>query len=137
VSRWALAAALAALAGCGTNPAAPPDTGAAAAARAFFEALARHDTKAAHDVLDDDSRARVSLDRFKPLADGWARQVGFPVERVTVTRCEEQGDDATARVELAGKAAGHGRRFKDAVTLKRRDGRWGVVLADTFGKPAR
>ena len=39
-------------------------------------------------------------------------------------------------LELAGRTAGHGRRFKDAAALRRRDGRWGVVLPATFGQKA-
>jgi hypothetical protein len=138
VSRAVLAAALLALAGCGPQPpAVSPDTGAADTARAFFEGLVRHDSRAAYDALDAESRARVPFEQFAKLAEGHAKMVGFPAERVHVARVEEQGDDATARVELAGKTAGHGRRFKDAVTLRRRDGRWGVVLAENFGRPAR
>ena len=64
----------------------------------------------------------------------YLKQVGFEPSGVKVAVCEERGDEATAHVVLTGR--GHGRHeFKDAATLRRRDGRWGVVLPSGFGRP--
>jgi hypothetical protein len=118
---------LLALAGCGRPADGPPaDTGSRAAVRAFFEAVGRRDWSVAYDALDPDSRARCSGEEFARRAEAYRQGLGLDPTGVRIPACEERGDDATAHVVLTGR--GHGRReYRDAVTLRRRDGRWGVL----------
>ncbi|HJZ54812.1 MAG TPA: hypothetical protein VKE74_07625 [Gemmataceae bacterium] len=128
-----LAAALVVTCGCAEKPPAAPDTGAKTAAETFFTALIEHDPRRAYDVIDPDSRRRVSSDQFARLADTYAQHLGFPAEKVHVRACEEHGDAATAHVVLTGRS----HRYEDGITLKRSGERWGVVLPDNFGRKAR
>jgi hypothetical protein len=126
------------LAGCAQKPPEPPPgTGAREAALAFFEGLAFGDPPRAYDVLAPESKRRVSAEQFAQLAKTYSRNVGFPVERVHIPACEEQGDAATAHAYLTGHTAGHYRRFEDGAALKRTDGTWGVVLPANFGRRAK
>jgi hypothetical protein len=126
-----------ALVGCGEKPPpTPPDTGARAAAETFYSALIAHDPERAYEVLDPESKRRVSAEQFATLARAYARNVGFPVEKVHVRASEEQGDAATVHVTLTGHGAGHSRRYSDGITLHRKDGRWGIVLPANFGQKA-
>ncbi|MBN9117648.1 MAG: hypothetical protein J0I06_00500 [Planctomycetes bacterium] len=133
----AAALALALVVGCGgkSEPTAP-DTGARAAAEAFFGALVANDPPGAYAQLDPDSKRRVSAERFAALAGAYLKNVGFPVEKVHVRASEEQGDGATVHVTLQGHSAGHSRRYSDGATLRRAGGRWGVVLPANFGQKA-
>lgn len=132
---WLAAAVFAA--GCGGGSPARPDTGSRDAAAEFFGGLAAGDPARAYDALDPDSRRRVPADRFAGLARAYTRNLGFPAEKVVVRACEERGDDATAHVALTGHAGGQFKRYEDGATLRRRDGRWGVVLAANFGQPTK
>jgi hypothetical protein len=140
VSRAARAAALALLllAGCGgKSEPSTPDTGARAAVEEFYNALVANEPPRAYAVLDRESQRRVPPERFAALAAAYLKNVGFHAERVQVRACEEQGDAATARVVIAGHSVGHSRRYNDGITLRRTDGRWGVVLPANFGRKAR
>jgi hypothetical protein len=138
VYRLAFAGALFLVAGCAGNTTAPAtDTGAKDTARIFFEALIAHDPPRAYAVLEQESRRRVSSEQFGKLAKSYSDNVGFPAEKVVIQACEEQGDSATAHVVLMGHGAGHSRRYADGATLRRTDGRWGVVLPANFGHKTR
>jgi hypothetical protein len=126
------------LAGCGEKPRpGTPDTGARAAAETFYGALIVNDPTRAYEVLDPDSKRRVSAEQFASLARAYTKNVGFPADKVHIHASEEQGDSATVHITLLGHAAGHSRRYSDGITLRRKDGRWGVVLAANFGQKAR
>lgn len=125
---------LLAVAGCG--PAAdpgPPDTGAREAARGFYRAVVQRDWARAYAALDPGSRKGCSEGEFVRRGEAYRRHLGFDPTEVRVPTCAERGDEATARVELTGPGAGR-HHFKDAVTLRRHDGRWRVVLPPRFGK---
>ena len=126
-----------ALCGCGENTPPPVDTGAKVAVAAFFGGMTSGDPQRAYSVLDDDSRRRISVEQFEALAQANSRKVGYAVERVHIQSCEERGDEATAHIVLIGRAASHSRRYQDAITLRRREGRWGIVLPANFGRGAR
>jgi hypothetical protein len=130
---WAAAAALFAASGCGA-PTRPTDTGAAEAARGYCDALLRQDWPAAHALLCADSRARCGADAFARLAAAHRRRFGFEPEEAVLRSCEEHGDEAIAHVVFRGRAAGHDRSFKDALTLRRGESGWGVVLPPRFGQ---
>ncbi len=101
---------------------------------AFFQGIIRQEWEASYAVLDPTTRARCDLARFAGLAKGHRGAVPFEPAGVQVTACEEQGDRAVAHVVLVGRPSAH-QRFKDAATLRRSPGGWGVVLAPTFGLP--
>lgn len=112
--------------GCGGKPA-PADTGAREIVQNYFEALIQRDWNRAHDVLDPESQARYPRVRFVELARKYAA-LGFEPTSVKIRSCEEQGNQAIARVFLIGKAAAKERRYRDAVTLRRTENGWRVVL---------
>lgn len=120
------------LAGCG-KPAEPvTDTGAKAAARGFFDAVARQDWPAGYAALHPDARRGLTEAEFARRAAAYRRRLGFEPAAVRVPVCEEHGDAATARVELVGR--GHGRhQYRDAVTLRRDAGGWRVLPPAKFG----
>ncbi len=122
-------------AGCG-GPAAEPraDTGARAAARGFFEAVAKQDWAAGYAALYPDGRKGVSEADFARRGAAYRRKLGFEPATVRVPVCEERGDAATARVELSGPG-GAKHHYKDAVTLTRDGAGWRVVLPAKFGLP--
>jgi hypothetical protein len=126
------------LAGCGGKPGpATPDTGARAVVEEFYGALVANDPPRAYAQLGRESQRRVPPERFAALAVAYLKNVGFHAERVQVRACEEQGEAATAHVTISGHSVGHSRRYNDGITLRRADGRWGVVLPANFGQKAR
>jgi hypothetical protein len=130
-----LAALLFAVAGCGQKPAPSlPDTGSRQAAEEFFGSLITSQPARAYELLDPDSKRRVSADRFNALGQAYAKNLGFPAEKVHIQACEEQGDSATAHVVLTGSDGTHARRYSDGITLRRTAGRWGVILPANFGQ---
>ncbi|QEL14082.1 hypothetical protein [Limnoglobus roseus] len=130
-------AALAGMVGCGQPPpAAPVETGAKAAAQAYFEGIIHKDWAAAYGTLAADSKARVSAEKFARLGEDYRRGLGFEPQAVHIGDCEENGDRAVAHVTLSGKGV-HRHRFKDAVTLRKGDTGWVVVLSTTFGRTVR
>jgi hypothetical protein len=122
--------------GCGKEDAPPPrpDTGAAAAARGFFEALARKDWTSAYRALDADSRAATSEANFARLAQEYRRGLGFEPAEVRLSSCDERKDEAIAHINLKGRAGSSQRYRKDTVSLRKRGGDWFVVLPRNFGK---
>jgi hypothetical protein len=115
------------LAGC-SSKSDPPDTGAKETVKTYVEALIRQDWKQAYSVLDVDSKTRFSQEQFSLSAQNYCRRLGDP-DKVIVQSCQEKGIDATAHVILMGS-----RRSKGAVSLRRTDPGWGIVLPSTFGQ---
>ncbi len=133
-TRIALFAITAVLAGgCGRTPEErPTDTGSREVVKAFFGAIGQRDWGAAYDALDPESRRKCSREEFARRGEVYRKQLGFELTGVQVPICEERGDEATAHVMLTGR--GHSRReYKDAITLRRQDGKWWVVLPTRFG----
>jgi hypothetical protein len=124
--------------GCGAKPEPPPvDTGARATAEAFFGALIASDPPHAYELLDPDSKRRVSAEQFAALVRAYVKNLGFPADKVHIHAAEEQGDAATIHVTLTGHAGGHSRRYSDGITLRRTGDRWGIVLPQNFGHKTR
>jgi len=117
---------LAALAGCGASEGAPRGTGADAAAVLYFRALAHNDWPQAREVLDTESAAKLSAEKFSRLAGEYQRKIGFAVQNVSVRACDENGSEAVAHVVISG--ASSRQRFKDAVSLRKQGEEWKVVL---------
>jgi hypothetical protein len=137
-ARWAWTVlALGVLAGCGRGPAQSPDTGAADAARGYYEAVLRQDWARAYAALGPEARARWSAAEFTRRARAYRRKIGFDPEAVRVRACEEDGPKAIAHVLITGRAGGRQRVYKDAITLRQSGIAWGVVLPRDFGRQGR
>lgn len=123
------------MAGCSAPV--PPliDTGARETTRRFFEALIAKDWAAAHALLTPDAKRKVTREQFTRLASDHRKSFGFEPEAVAIHTCDEHGSEATAHVTITGK--GNGRhRFKDAITLRKGDDSWQIVLPANFGQNA-
>jgi hypothetical protein len=124
------------VAGCTRASIQPPGTGAKKAVQSYYEALVRRDWEKAYSVLDADSKARCTQEQFSQLAPNYRSRLGFEPDAVHVQTCDEQQAEATAHVVLTGRAATKDRRYKDAITLRRDDQVWHVVLPENFGQAA-
>jgi hypothetical protein len=124
------------LGGCGgkSTPASATSV-AGEVALAFFESVISDHPEVGYELLDAESRHRISLERFGELARVYSRNIGFHAEKVHVRSCDEQGETAIAHVALNGRG-GHA-RYNDAVVLRCLDGRWFIVLAANFGQKSR
>jgi hypothetical protein len=129
---WALLAAVA-VSGCERQPAPPPGTGARKATQTYYEALMRQEWEKAYSLLDADSRTQCSGEQFSRLAQNYRNNLGFEPDAVHIQTCDEQGAEATARIVWSSGAA-KGRRYKDAISLRRTGDRWQVVLPQGFGR---
>jgi hypothetical protein len=122
-------------AGCGrTDVPGPPDTGARAAARAFFEAIIHRDWPAAFAAIEPDLQSGMGADAFAGQAKRYRDGHGFEPDGVLFRGCEEQGDQAVAHVVVTGKSDGGRRQFRDSVKLRKTPAGWRVVRVDGFGK---
>jgi hypothetical protein len=128
-----IAAALAV--GCRGAVEPPVRTGAEDTARTYFQALLHRDWPTAYAALDPRSQARCGVEQFAVLAQAYRCKFGFEPSAVHIRSCEEQGSQAIAHVVFTGRAAGHARFFKDAVTLHRGEASWGVAAPPRFGLP--
>jgi hypothetical protein len=131
--RW-LCMLVVATAGCGPTPAPPKHSGAETVVRDYYEALLRQDWTQAYASLHPDSRTKFSADEFARLARTYRSQLGFKPQSVKVRSCEEHGDEAIAHVIITGQSAP--KRRKDAVTLRRGQAGWAIVLPPRFGQSA-
>ena len=122
-----------AAAGCG-GPAdpAPVDTGARQAVHRYADAVVRRDWPAAYAALTPEARSAWTPAEFARRADAYRQKLGFEPTVAHLRTAEERGDEATARLDFSGSAAGR-HHFKETLTLRRRDGKWGVVLPARFG----
>jgi len=129
-----LAALLGAVAGCG-GPAdpTPTDTGARDAVRTYADAVVRHDWPAAYAVLTPEARKAWTPAEFARRADAYRQKFGFEPTAAHLRTAEERGDEATARLDFSGSAPGR-HHFKETLTLRCRDGVWGVALPARFGQ---
>jgi hypothetical protein len=132
---WLAGCLLAALIGCGPAPTNSAATGAEEVLRTYYSALLRQDWQRAYAALEADSRKRISSDAFTRLAQTHRKSLGFEPKDVHVRSCEEHGSEAIAHVLLVGQTANKQRSYKDAVTLRRGESGWAIVLPPHFGKP--
>jgi hypothetical protein len=68
------------------------------------------------------------------LAQVYRAKLGFEPTAVLVRACEEHDTDATAHVILMGQSAAKEHRYKDAITMRRVENDWHVVLPKDFGR---
>jgi hypothetical protein len=114
----------------------PQGTGAEEAARDFFEALSRGDLPLAYGLLHPDSTRQLTADRFVELATQYRRNIGFEPDAVHIRSCEERDTDAVAHIVLTG-TGGARYSFKDAVSLRRAEAEWRILLPPRFGQSRR
>ena len=124
---------LLAVVGCAPSPPVA-DTGSRATVQTYFEALVRRDWPNAYAALHPESRKGWTLDQFTRAAQTHRKALGFEPEEIHVSSCEEHGTEATAHVLLSGHTSKKLLNYKDAVTLKRADTGWGIVVPASFGK---
>jgi hypothetical protein len=129
-------AALVPLAGCRKAPPQSAGTGAREASQEYLMAVIRRDWTNAYGLLSDESKARVSAERFARLGETYHRSLEFEPHSVFVTACEEKGTEAIAHVTIGGNGQ-HRNRFRDSLVLHRDGSRWSVVLPNNFGSPPR
>ncbi len=133
--RFAVLTLLTAGIGCGGNSdPTPTDTGARGAVRSFADAVVRRDWPAAQALLAPDAaRPAWSPTEFARRGEAYRQKFGFEPTAAHVRTLEERGDEATARLDYSGNATGR-HHFKETLTLRRRDGVWGVVVPARFGQ---
>jgi hypothetical protein len=100
----------------------------------YYDALIQQDWPKAYAALDPASQRRCSSQQFGQLARSYRSSLGFEPNAVHVRACDERGTEATAHVVLTGRAATKDGRYMDAVTLRRGDDGWHVVLPPNFGR---
>jgi hypothetical protein len=120
--------------GCSRSPEQLPGTGARESTQAYYQAVIQQDWPKAYLALDPQSQQRISSQQFSRLAQNYRSGLGFEPDAVHVRACEERGTDATAHVVLTGQAGKKSQRYKDAVTLRRGDSGWRVVLPANYGQ---
>ena len=125
------------LIGCGPASEEQAGTGAKECAENYFQAVLDHDWTKAYTTLDESGRKRWTTATFAELGKKYRRELGFEPREIHVRACEEHGDEATAHVVLVGPATAKEGRSKEAVLLRRNEGRWQVVLSPTFGRAAK
>ncbi len=122
------------LIGCSRSPEARPGTGAKECAQAYYAALIQKDWPKAYAALDPQDRRRYDFQDFSRLAQSYRSSLGFDPKAMHVRACEERSTEATAHVVLTGRTTTKERRYKDAVTLRRADDGWRVILPHYFGR---
>lgn len=120
--------------GCASKAPTPADTGAREAVQAYYEAIAQRDWTRVYGFLHPESQERCSAAEFQRLGQAYHRQLGFAPETVQVRFCDEQNDEARARVVLRGSVSSSRQRYQDGVWLRRREIGWGVVMPPNFGR---
>jgi hypothetical protein len=115
----------------------PEDSGSGAkeCVRDFFQAIISEDWQIAYGKLTPESHKAVTLEQFSGLAVTYRSKLGFEPNAFHIQSCQEQGRDAIAHVVLTGRSTDRERRYKDAITLRRCDDGWRIVLPWNFGKP--
>jgi hypothetical protein len=122
------------LIGCARAPDETPGTGAKECVQGYYEAIIQQDWPKAYAALDPQSQKGCGSQQFSRLAQSYRAALGFEPGAVHIRACEERGTEATAHVVLTGRAATQERRYKDAITLRRSDEGWRVILPQNFGR---
>lgn len=116
-------------------PAPPVDTGSRQVVTIYFESLAAQDWDRAYAQLHPDSQKRFDRKAFEHAARGYGKRLGFPLGKVTIRSCDEQGEKAVAQVILGDAAGSMKHRFQEGMILRRSGDAWRVMLPTHFGSP--
>lgn len=122
--------------GCAKTPTQAEGSGARERAEEYYAAIAAQDWPSAYATLHPDSQKRYTLKEFSQLGQQYRRGLGFELQSVIVRACDERETDAIAHVTLSGRNAVGQRQYRDAVSLRRDDVGWRIVLSPRFGQPA-
>jgi len=120
--------------GCNRRPNYVENTGSKDCVQTFYQALIRQDWTRAYSVLDAKQQKAHSLEQFSRLAQSYRNGLGFDPEAIHIQACQEHGSEAMAHVVLEGQRGDLRRRYKDAVTLRRENQGWRIVLSSNFGR---
>ena len=108
-----------------------PDTGSRLVVRAFYSGIIERDWANAHGALHVDSRKVFPIETFAKNAERYRQKLGFEPNAVHVRSCDEHGEEATAHIVLTG-SGNKLHQYKDAILLRRLDGKWWIVLPAAF-----
>jgi hypothetical protein len=90
------------LSACGGEAPAPRvGTGAREVVVKYFEALAQQDWETAYGQLHADTQKRIDRAAFERSARAYCKRLGFPLGKVFMRSCDEQGAKAIAQVILS------------------------------------
>lgn len=95
----------------------------------FFQAIVEKDWPRGYALLDPQIKRLWSERRFAQAAARYLAKLGFQPDTVQIRYCAEDGDEARGRVVLTGPQNHH---YKDAVTLRRGDHGWAIVLPPSW-----
>lgn len=115
-------------------PAPPTDTGTREVVTKYFEALAKQDWDAAYKQLHADTQKRFSRLAFERNARDYCKRLGFPLGKVFIRSCDEQGEKAIAQVILSDANGSAKARFHEGIVLQQNAVGWKVVLSSNFAK---
>jgi hypothetical protein len=96
--------------------------------------MLRQDWTSAYAALHRDSRKGCSAEQFARRATAYRQNLRLEPDAVRVRSCEEHGDEAVAHVVVTGRSGPEARSYKDAITLRRDDTGWAIVLPPNFGR---
>ena len=113
----------------------PVGTGAREVVMKYFEALVQQDWETAYAHLDADTQKVVDRATFERRALAYRNRLGFPLGKVFVRSCDEQGEKAVAQVLLSDANRSMKHRYHEGIVLKRQANGWGIVLPSNFAKP--
>jgi hypothetical protein len=114
-----------------------PGTGAKECVQKFFQAIIEEDWQRAYENIAPENQKVARLEQFTRLARGYRVSLGFEPAEIHIQACQENGSGAIAHVVLTGRKADQERRYKDAVTLRRYDAGWRIVLPKNFGRQSK
>lgn len=120
---------------CRSQTTAPEaETGARQVVIAYFEALAHQDWHAAYQQLHPDTQKSIDRAAFERRARVYCKRLEFPIGKVLVRSCDEQGEKAVAQVILTDVAGSMKHRFREGAILQQAPGGWRLVLPSNFGQ---
>ncbi len=98
------------------------------------KSIIEEDWQRAYENLAPENQKAATLEQFARLARDYRAGLGFEPEELHLRACQEHDSQAIAHVVLTGRNADQERRYKDAVTSRRCDNGWRVVLSKNFGR---
>jgi len=116
------------------TPAPPVGTGAREVVVKYFEALAQQDWETAYNQLHADTQKQMDRAAFERRARTYCKRLAFPLGRVFIRTCDEQGEKAIAQVILSDTTGSMKHRYREAAVLQQGTNGWRIVLAGNFGQ---
>lgn len=124
------------LSACRKDDLAPPtDSGSRQVVTRYFESLAAQDWATAYAQLHPDTQKLLDRAAFERGARAYCKRLGFPLGKVSIRSCDEQGKKAVAQVILSDASGSMKNRFHEGAILQQSANGWRLVLPGTFGSP--